>query len=162
MTISMGEPGPPEWHLVRESIPSSLRPPLHLMSVQLHEPGFGAVHTPGEMLFDDIHVLTGPAGEEQSLEGFEGDLRWSPILTSALSSDRVVPVEDDPRSGNRAVLFSFGRENVLGVRGFYFNPTAGPVPVVLSASLAKASGIRIGQVFKASIAERGVRWSAET
>ena len=160
-TVTLGELGPPEWHPLRAAIPSYLRPPVHLVSVQISEPGFGAVLTPGSVLFDDIHTINGPEGAEQVLEDFEGEMRWMQIVTSALSSDLVQSTREDSHGGETAAVFSYGKENVRGIRGFYLRPTAGPVPVVISSSLAAASGVRVGDVFTASIHDRPVQLEAK-
>ena len=52
-SLALGNVGPPEWHLVSADIPSRLRHPLRLVSVQIFEPGQGPVGTPGALLLDD-------------------------------------------------------------------------------------------------------------
>lgn len=150
-SLALGNVGPPEWHLVSADIPSRLRHPLRLVSVQIFEPGQGPVGTPGALLLDDIHAA-GPDGEALVLEDFEGSIRWLPLTTAPLSTDRVSASVGDVYNGRRAGLFSFGRDTDFGIRGFYRSPTGGPVPVVGSTSFTSATGARIGERFNAEIA----------
>jgi ABC-type lipoprotein release transport system permease subunit len=153
-TVSLSEVGPPEWHLLRTSIPSWMRSPVHLVSVQIFEPGFGAVATPGTMLIDDIHITAGVDGEEQIIDDFEGEMRWTPILTAGITSDRVQATSRDAYRGRRAAVFSFGKDTVDGVRGFYQSPTGGPLPIVLSSPLADALGLTVGNSLNAKLVGR--------
>ena len=89
------------------------------------------------------------------IEGFEGPTEWEPILTSALAAEQLKRV-DDPHRGAAAIMFSFGRENIRGIRGFYYQTTEGPLPVIVSSALAETTGIGRGDFVRALIAERGV------
>ena len=149
--VYMGELGDPGWKLMTGKI-DRIDPPLHVVSVQIYEPGFGPVGTPGTIVVDNLHVPTEDGGEIP-LESFEGELVWTPIVTSPLSSDRLVLTSRDAQDGDTAARFSFGRENQRGIRGFYQSPTAGPLPVIISDDLAGSVGavegaslfVRIGQ-----------------
>ena len=136
--VYMGELGPPGWRLMTGEI-NRIAPPFHVVSVQIYEPGFGPVGTPGAMVVDNLHVRTEDGGEIP-LESFEGELRWTPIVTAPLSSDRLVLTPSNVQDGNTAARFSFGRENQRGIRGFYQSPTAGPLPVIVSDDLADSMG----------------------
>ncbi len=142
-TVTLGRVGAPEWHLMSTEVPQHLQKPLHLVSVQIFEPVFGPAGTPGTILLDNIHTLS-QDGEVRVLEDFEGQNRWTPLATSLLSSDSVVPVAQDVYSGRRSGLFSFGKDTDRGIRGFYQSPTGGPVPLVTSSSFLKATGARPG------------------
>ena len=152
-TVSLGRLGEADWHLVGARIPPGLKPPINLVSVQVFEPGLGPVLTPGKLRIDDLHVL-GADSREHVVEDFERGLRWTPIITSALTPDRISLATDDVHGGRRAALFSFGEDNILGVRGFYHSLTGGPIPVVFSSSFVEASGIEEGDVLIAEVAER--------
>ena len=65
-------------------------------------------------------------------------------MTSPLSSDRLALTSRDVQDGGTAARFSFGRENQRGIRGFYQSPTAGPLPVIVSAELADSIGAAEG------------------
>ena len=136
--VYMGELGPPGWRLMTGEI-NRIAPPFHVVSVQIYEPGFGPVGTPGTVVVDNLHIRTEDGGEIP-LESFEGELRWTPIVTAPLSSDRLVLTPSNVQDGNTAARFSFGRENQRGIRGFYQSPTAGPLPVIVSDDLADSMG----------------------
>ena len=152
--VSLGRLGEPEWQLVSTRIPPGLKPPLNLVSVQIFEPGLGSVLTRGKLRVDDIHVTVGADSTEHVIEDFERGLRWTPIITSALAPDRILLAADDVHAGMRAGLFSFGEDNIQGVRGFYHSLTGGPIPVVFSSSFVDALGIQEGDVLIAEVAER--------
>ena len=155
-TVSLGKVGSPEWHLVSADFPSGLESPRYLVSVQIFEAGIGTSHTSGTIHLDDIQVAVGPDGDAHVLEGFESQMRWTPISTSGLSSDRVSFTGDDPYRGAAAGTFSFGRETMDGVRGLYQSPTGGPVPIVASSSLVAALDVRVGVPFLAEISGRWI------
>ena len=113
------------------------------------------MHTPGFIVVDHIHAEY-PDGSVEVIEGFEGPTEWEPILTSALAAEQLKRVEDDPHRGAAAIMFSFGRENIRGIRGFYYQTTEGPLPVIVSSALAETTGIGRGDFVRALIAERGV------
>ena len=140
--LDLGDLGPPEWQLMTAQIPPRLKPPLWLVSVQIYEGGL-AVKTPGALLLDDIHVSVGPSDEKYVLDDFEGQLRWTPIITSVLSPDRILLARSAPGQG-KAGVFSFGQESQRGYRGFYQSPTGGPIPVVVSTSFIAATGVEVG------------------
>ena len=154
--ISLGKVRTPEWHLMSTDLPSRLRFPLYLVSVQVFEPGQEASQTAGTLLIDDIHVAMDHGNEEQVLEDFESRMMWIPIVTSALSLDRILSTEQEVYRGNKAGLFSFGSDTDLGTRGFYQSPTGGPVPIVVSSSLTAAADMSVGEAFIAVIAGRRI------
>lgn len=136
--VYMGEIGDPGWNLMTGEI-NRIDPPFHVVSIQIYEPGFGPVGTPGTLVVDNLHVPT-EGGGEIPLESFEGELIWTPIVTSPLSSDRLAITTRNVQDGDAAARFSFGRENQRGIRGFYQSPTAGPLPVIVSDDLADSVG----------------------
>ena len=81
-------------------------------------------------------------------------MRWTPIETLALPDHSVSAVAGDALGGDKAGLFSFGTQTDRGLRGFYYDPTGGPLPVVVSSSLLAATGRRPGEAFNARIADR--------
>ena len=127
------------------ALPGRLVPPLQLASVQIFEPVFGPVGTPGSINMDDIHVITS-SGEMVILEDFEDSrTAWLPLATSVLSSDSVSPTTSDVYEGDRSAIFRFGKDTDRGVRGFYQSPNGGPLPIVASTSFMRANGVRIGE-----------------
>ena len=140
--VYMGELGDPGWTLMTGEI-TRISPPFHVVSVQIYEPGFGPVGTPGAIVVDNLHAIN-EDGAETPLESFEGELPWTPIVTSPLSSDRLALTTRAVQDGSMAARFSFGRENQRGIRGFYQSPTSGPLPVIVSAELADSGGLAEG------------------
>ena len=153
-TLSLGPLGDSQWQLMRADLPSRLVPPLELVSVQLSEPGFGHSGTPGAVLLDDIHVTIGPDGEQHSLEDFEGRIEWDSLATSMISSDSIAPTAQDVYEGDRAVLFSFGKDTDRGIRGFYHSPDGGAVPIVASSSFVESIGATVGDALIVNIMGR--------
>ena len=153
-TVSLGRLGPPEWRLMSAPIPARLKSPRYLVSVQIFEPGEGSAGTYGTLLLDDIHVTVGPDAKEFVLEDFESEMRWTPIATSLISSDSISSTAQDSYRGQNAGIFSFGRGTNRSVRGFYQSTSGGPLPIVVSSSVATATGHDVGDRFIANITGR--------
>ena len=153
-TLTLGDVGPLEWELMTAEIPPSLEPPLHLVSVQVFEPGTRRALTPGTLLLDDIHVSVGPANEQHILEDFEGPMPWRMIPTSLLTSDSISATSLDTYRGDRAGAFKFGISSNRSIRGFYWNTGVGSVPVVASSLFIEETGKELGDSFIASVAGR--------
>ena len=143
-TVTLGELGPPRWSLMTTEIPSGLEWPLQLVSVQIFEPVFGPAGTPGSILLDDIHVVSGSDGEGDVLEDFEGQMKWTALATSMISNDTISFTGDDVYRGKASGIFSFGKDTDRGIRGFYQSPSGGPVPVVASSSFLAGAGTQVG------------------
>lgn len=92
------------------------------------------------MVFDDLHVVIGATGEEVLLEGFEDDLTWTTLTTSAIDSDELSLSSGQVHSGDRAAAFDFGKETNGGVRGFYRANGSPLLPVIVSTSFADSVG----------------------
>tara|TARA_Y100000310_G_scaffold302575_2_gene340023 strand:- start:1787 stop:5443 length:3657 start_codon:yes stop_codon:yes gene_type:complete len=143
-TLSLGSVGEAEWHVMEVDIPTALARPLSLVSVQLYEPVFGPAGTVGSILLDDIQAVFDNGTEAVVLDDFEGPNKWITLATSLISSDSVGTTREAPRNGQRAGVFSFGKDTDAGIRGFYRSPSGGAVPVVTSSTFSKISGARIG------------------
>lgn len=153
--MTLGELGDPEWHLMRtDEIHPILKRPLRLVAMQLFEPGFGATGTPGKVLLDNIHVTIGPGGREQGLEDFENGVDWSVVPTSVLTSDAFATTAVDAYQGDRAAVFTFGKETNGGIRGFFRSPSGGPLPIVASSSFLTAAGANVGDPLILSVDSR--------
>jgi hypothetical protein len=61
-----------------------------------------------------------------------------------------------PFDGQFSGVFSFGRDTILGIRGFDRGTTGGLVPVVASSSFLRASGIGIGDAIYVSVFSRTI------
>jgi ABC-type lipoprotein release transport system permease subunit len=117
------------------------------MSISLYEPGTTTQSsgggTPGTVLFDNLYVELSD-GTEKVLEGFEGENVWSPIPTSFFNSDVLYTSPDDPFTGARSGVFTFGTDRNRSVRGIYDASAGGVIPVVISRGVAGATGLRPG------------------
>ncbi len=155
-TLSLGGLKRTDWHLLTAELPANLQPPFSLLSIQLYEPGFGPVGTAGAIRLDDIHAIVGPDGVEQVLEDFEGPNGWVPLPTSELSDDAVITTSEDVSFGARAGLFTFGKDTDDGIRGIFYGPSDGRVPVVVSTRFAESTGAAIGDSLIADISDHQV------
>lgn len=143
-TQSLGNMGPPEWHLRTLEVPRRMKRPVQLASIQIFEPVFGPAGTAGSILIDDVHAIKGD-GTIEYLEDFEDTgSAWLPLATSTLSSDLLTFSDDDVSRGDLSGLFTFGKDTDNGLRGIYRSPSGGPVPVVASNSFLRTSGARVG------------------
>jgi hypothetical protein len=152
---TMGKLGSADWHFVEAEI-GDLEYPAELVALQLFEPTFGGGGSSGSLQLDDIQLFgskgPNPGGENPTvLEDFEGSLKWASIPTSAVAEDSVALVQDEPHSGLRAGLFTFGQDTIAGVRGFFVNPTGGPLPVIMSAAMATDIGASLGSATTISV-----------
>jgi hypothetical protein len=148
--VTMGKLGSAEWHLVEAEI-DDLEFPAEFVALQLFEPTFGAGGSSGSLQLDDVYVSSPGANGVTVLEDFEGALKWAPIPTSAVAEDTVALTQDGPYSGLRAGEFTFGQDTIAGVRGFFVNPTGGPLPVIMSATMAADIGAGLGSVTTISV-----------
>ena len=143
-TQSLGNMGPPNWHLRTLEIPERMKRPVQLASIQIFEPVFGPAGTAGSILIDDVHAIKGD-GTFEYIEDFEDTASsWLPLATSTLSSDVLTFTDDDVNRGDLSGLFTFGKDTDNGLRGIYRSPSGGPVPVVASNSFLRTSGARVG------------------
>ena len=143
-TVSLGETGPPEWHLLQAEMPPWLVSPLQLVSVQIFQPVYGPAGTPGSILLDDIHVTTGANGQDSVLDDFENATKWIPLATSVISSDIIAGSREDVYRGDMSGIFVFGKDTDRGIRGFYQTPGGRSMPVVASSSFLAHTGAQVG------------------
>ena len=136
-TVTFGELSLTDWTLLTAEIPDGLDHPVHLESIQVFERVFGPAGRPGALRLDDIQVGFGPGRDDVVLDDFEDELKWTPLATSMISSDRIGVTRQDVHNGNRAGAFSFGKDTDRGIRGFYRSPTGGPLSVVASSSFMR-------------------------
>ncbi len=154
-SIELGEFQGGGWQLMTAEIPEHVRPPITLVAFQIVEPSFlFGLETPGALLVDDVHATVN--GSTQVLDDFEGELRWTPIITADISSDRFALTYDDSYSGSQSGALVFGSDTDQGYRGFYVNPNPGPMPVVASSALLEAAGASVGDAFLAKISGRRI------
>jgi hypothetical protein len=142
--VTLGELGTPGWNELTAEIPEFLVGPLRVVAIQINEPGFGATGTVGQAVFDDLQAVIGSTGEKVLLEGFEGQIDWVPLVTSAIGGDELSVVSDVIHTGDRAVVFSFGKEMNRSIRGIRNTGGNGLIPAIASSSFAETVGASRG------------------
>tara|TARA_Y100000590_G_scaffold278529_1_gene312687 strand:+ start:21214 stop:24903 length:3690 start_codon:yes stop_codon:yes gene_type:complete len=141
-TITLGRTQKAQWQQLKADIPENLVEPISIISVQIYEPVLGANGSIGSMQFDDIFV-TDEAGLEKVIEGFEGPLLWRTLVSTPLATHQLSTNNLEPNSGERNAEFQFGKDTSEGIRGFYYAPSGGQVPVIINESLSLAAGIEL-------------------
>ena len=144
-TLSFGEMERARWSLMSVEVPDSVKQPMKVLSIQINEPGFGAVGTVGEIAFDDLQAVSRANGGETVavVEDFDGALRWSALPTTEAGGDTVIRTTENARSGG-AALFGFGKETNQGVRGIYRADGGGFIPAAASSTFLAANGAAVG------------------
>ncbi len=155
-TISLGSLGKPDWHYLEEEIPSYAISPLTLEAIQIYEPVYGPTGTPGYFRIDNLQIATSQGEGPQTLESFENIDNWTPLATSALSSDELFLTNADVKDGLSAVTFRWGKGTNRGIRGIYRSPSGGPLPIVASKSFLASTGRNVGDTLVLTIFERFV------
>lgn len=146
-TVTLGKVGEPGWRRFRKELPTGLIAPLELVSIQIHEPVFGPVGTPGSIAIDDIFVRYA-SGKVEVLDDFESEeVLWTPLATSLLSNDRLEPSSSNVFNGKLSGNLVFGKDTDRGMRGVYKSPTGGPIPIVASSEFLDQTGTGIGSTF---------------
>ena len=153
-TITLGRMGPSQWQLMRAAIPDAVREPLQLVSIQIYEPAFGPAGTPGAVSFDDVHVVIGGPQDDEGifedgegtvvLEDFESRTPWTPLAASALATNNLSTSGAQAFNGALSGTFEFGKDTDRGIRGFYYSPTGGPIPVIVSDTFSIGNGVGLG------------------
>ena len=145
-TLSFGEMEGSGWSLMSVDVPDSVKQPMKVLSIQINEPGYGAVGTVGAIAFDDLLAVSKTNGGATTaiVEDFEGALTWKALPTTSAGGDEVVRTSENPRSGDSAALFTFGKETNRGVRGIYQAGGHGFIPALASSTFAAANGAGVG------------------
>jgi len=141
-TITLGRTKNTQWQSMKADIPENLIDPISILSVQIYEPVLGAKGSIGSMQFDDIFV-TNQSGSETVIEDFEGPLLWRSLVSTPLATHQLSTNNAEPNSGERNAEFQFGKDTSEGIRGFYYAPAGGQVPVIINESLSLGTGIEL-------------------
>ena len=141
-TISLGRSQKADWHPLKAKIPETLTHPLNVLSVQIYEPVLGPNGSIGSMQFDDIFVTT-ESESEKVIESFEGALMWRTLVSTPLATHQLSTSNLGSISGERSAQFEFGKDTSEGIRGFYYAPSGGQVPVIINQSLSSITGIQL-------------------
>jgi putative ABC transport system permease protein len=60
------------------------------------------------------------------------------LATNQLSTNNIEAI-----SGERSAQFEFGKDTSEGIRGFYYAPSGGQVPVIINQPLSSATGLQL-------------------
>ena len=93
-------------------------------------------------------------GQLLVLEDFEGRLSWTPLAASALATNNLTATGTDVFRGSRSGRFEFGKDTDRGIRGFYYSPTGGAIPVIASETFSVATGVGLGGTMIVEIGAR--------
>jgi hypothetical protein len=156
-TISLGALNKSNWNRMSAKIPSTLKSPVELLSVQIHEPGIAknskAKRTPGNVYLDQLFVIN-ETNQETIIDEMETQ-RWSPIPTTLIAPDYVEITKDHVYSGEFSTRYKFGVFANLDVRGIYINNIAsGRIPVIASKYFEALDGYEINQGFYGTVSGR--------
>ena len=141
-TVSLGRTESSQWHALKTNIPETLIHPINVLSVQIYEPVLGPNGTIGSMQFDDIFVIT-ESGSKKVIESFEGPLIWRTLVSTPLATNQLSTNNIEAISGERSAQFEFGKDTSDGIRGFYYAPSGGQVPVIINQPLSSATGLQL-------------------
>ena len=131
--VSLGKVKGVEWDLLNATIPEDLSGPISVIGIQFFKPGTSGILQIGDVLLDDIHVLSN-YGERRELDVFtdeyEGELMPLPF---SLDKDFVDKHQDIIRGDVLKVsLPEFSNNNI---RGIYIPTNFKYIPVIVSNSL---------------------------
>ncbi|MDP6821931.1 MAG: ABC transporter permease [Dehalococcoidia bacterium] len=155
-TITLGPVEPGGWRLQSASL-EGIATPVELLSIKLFEPEGEDRATAGSILLDDVVAIDSATGERTIVVDFDRPDRWTPFPTSN-GLDVVFKIAreaEDLRtgeiSGSGVGSMTFGRGTDGGVRGIYRSASGGPLPVLVSSTLARNAGIALDFPFIARL-----------
>ncbi len=141
-----------EWAVQSVDVPSNLKHPIELMSIQTFMQAGGDGGTPTVLSIDDL-VATGP-GFEETVISFEESTVWTGLPTSD-GLDTVYSIAAEPagvgQPGRTVASISLARGTNDGVRGIYRTATGGPLPVIASETFPLSTNSRLNTPFVVSI-----------
>ncbi len=155
-TITLGPVEPGGWRLQSASL-EGIVAPVELLSIKLFEPEGEDRATAGSIFFDDVVAIDSATGERTIVVDFDQPDRWTPFPTSnGLDVVFTLAQEADSKhtgetSGSGIGSMTFGRGTDGGVRGIYRSASGGPLPVIVSSTLAGNAGIIPGVPFIARL-----------
>ena len=110
-------------------IPSHLKHPIEIVSIQTFMPVSGDTGAPTDWYVDNIRAI-GPS-IDKVLVDFEGDNYWSTLPTSN-GLDDTIEIISDTQKENQFAKISLDVGTVVGVRGIYRNSNGKPIPIAVS------------------------------
>ena len=131
--VSLGKVKGVEWNLLNATIPEDLTGTTSVIGIQFFQPGTSGTLQIGDVLLDDIHVLSN-YGERRELDVFTDEYEWELMpLPFSLDRDFVDKHQDIIRGDVLKVsLPEFSNNNI---RGIYIPTNFKYIPVIVSNSL---------------------------
>ena len=156
-TISLGSLNKAGWSRMVAEIPRTLKSPIELLSIQIHEPGIAknskAKRTPGNIYLDQIFVVD-ETNQETIIDEMESP-RWSPIPTTVIAPDYAEITNEHVYSGEFSTKYKFGVFANLDVRGIYINNLeSGRIPFIASKYFENLDDFQINQGFYGTVSGR--------
>lgn len=154
-TITLGPVEKGGWRL-QTALLEGIVPPVELLSIKLFEPAGADRATAGSIQIDDVVAIDSTSGVRTVVVDFDQPDRWTTFPTSE-GMDTVFTLAQEVEgigetSGTGVGRLTFGRGSDGGVRGIYRSASGGPLPVIVSSTLAANAGIALSVPFIAKLA----------
>jgi hypothetical protein len=153
-TVTLGPLRKGGWRLQTVSLEGTVAP-IELLSIKLFEPSGDDRSTAGIVKLDDFVAIDSRNGDRTVLIDFDQLDRWTAFPTSE-GLDTVLTLGQEvggtgEQPGSGVGLLEFGRGSDGGVRGIYRSTSGGPLPVIVSSTLARNAGITESNPFIARL-----------
>jgi len=153
-TITLGPVEKGDWRLQTTELEGIITP-IELLSIKLFEPAGDDRATAGSILLDDVVAIDSGTGDRVVIIDFDQSDRWTTFPTSE-GLDAVFTLVQESggigeESGTGIGRLAFGRGSDAGVRGIYRSTTGGPLPVIVSSTLAANASISTNVPFIAKL-----------
>ena len=122
-------------------IPSHLKHPIEIVSIQTFMPVSGDTGTPTDWYVDNVRAI-GPSTNKVLID-FEEDNYWSTLPTSN-GLDDTIKIISDTQKENKFAKISLDVGTVVGVRGIYRNSNGKPIPIAVSENYLNLTENLIG------------------
>lgn len=154
-TITLGPVEGGDSRLQRVSLEGIVRP-IELLSIKVFEPAGDDRGSAGSLEIDDVVSINSATGVRTVMVDFESPDRWTTFPTSGGLDATFSLVQEKgfvgEVTGSKSGRLTFGRGSDGGVRGIYRSTSGGPLPIIVSSTLAANAGIVPGIPFIGRIA----------
>ena len=140
VTVTLGQIES-NWTNKVAKIPSHLKHPIEIVSIQTFMPVSGDSGTPTDWYVDNVRAI-GPSLDKVLID-FEEDNYWSPLPTSN-GLDDTIEIISDVQKENQFAKISLDVGTIVGVRGIYRNSNGKPIPIAVSKSYLNLTENLIG------------------
>ena len=120
-------------------------PPYKLVSLQVVQRSRSSGMTGGAFFIDSVMTRNQPEGDPTLVRRFQDSAGWDVLNLGVLTNgDSMRIVSGAGRSGSEAALFSWGAISGFVQRGIYAGPSDYQLPVIVSPSMLRTIGQKIG------------------